>query len=132
MISFIKKHTTIQIILLSIVIFIIDFLFLKALNKNTNTFFIYSIHLLISFFAFFSIIIVSILKQISKKNINNVGFVFLFITSSKMLFAYLFLKPILNANTITASTEKINFFVIFILFLAIETMLTIRILNNKQ
>lgn len=129
--NFIKKNTTIQIILLSIIIFIIDFLLLKVLNKNTKTF-IYSTHLLICFFAIFSIIIVSLLKQISKKNINNVGFVFLFVTTSKMFFAYLFLKPILNSNAISASSEKINFFIIFILFLAIETTLTIRILNNKQ
>jgi hypothetical protein len=129
--SLIKKNTTFQIILLSIIIFIIDFLLLKVLNKNTKTF-IYSIHLLISFFAILSIIIVILLKQISKKNINNVGFVFLFVTTSKMFFAYLFLKPILNSSAISASSEKINFFIIFILFLAIETTLTIRILNNKQ
>jgi hypothetical protein len=49
-----------------------------------------------------------------------------------MLVAYIFVKPILNLNLPKTPIEKINFFVIFIYFLAIETLVTIRILNNKQ
>jgi hypothetical protein len=49
-----------------------------------------------------------------------------------MGFCYLILKPILQLNTHDNSLEKINFFMIFALFLTIETVLTIRILNRKQ
>jgi hypothetical protein len=49
-----------------------------------------------------------------------------------MIFLFLILKPILKSNTAENTLEKMNFFVIFMLFLAIETILTIRILNEKQ
>lgn len=49
-----------------------------------------------------------------------------------MAIAYLFMKPILSSQSTFSGTEKINFFIIFILFLIIETILTIRMLNNKQ
>jgi hypothetical protein len=49
-----------------------------------------------------------------------------------MAIAYAFLTPILNTEVQNGTFEKSNFFVVFALFLAIETMVTIRILNNKQ
>jgi hypothetical protein len=45
--------------------------------------------------------------------------------------AYLFLKPILHTNLPHSGFEKATFLVVFLLFLAIETLLTIRIINNK-
>jgi hypothetical protein len=48
-----------------------------------------------------------------------------------MAVSYFIVRPILNSpleNTI----EKANFFFIFILFLTIETLITIRLLNKKQ
>jgi hypothetical protein len=55
-------------------------------------------------------------------------------TSIKMVFCYLILKPILHIVTYNNTIEKVNFFGMFILFLLIETVLTIRILkkNNKS
>ena len=106
-------------------------LFLFFPNQLENDF-IYSTHLLYTFFYLFSVIIIFILIEVNKKNINNVGFTFMLITSIKMAIAYFFMQPILNSQSIFAGLEKINFFVIFILFLIIETTVTIRILNNKQ
>jgi hypothetical protein len=42
------------------------------------------------------------------------------------------LHPILAISLPKTAIEKINFFVVFIYFLAIETLATIRILNNTQ
>ncbi len=125
-----NKNIVIQILLFSFAVYGIDYLVLKLLNKSLDTF-IYPLPLLISFFGFFSLSIVLFLNKISKTNLNNVGFTFLFLTCLKMVFAFVFLKPILNATSIYAASEKINFFIIFILFLAIETIITIRILNKK-
>lgn len=104
------------------------FLIPKTFEDN----FVYSIPLLYAFFAVCSLLIVGILIKIKERSIDNVGYTFLFLTSLKMLAAYLLLQPILNVVLPKTPTEKINFFIIFIYFLAIETMLTIRILNNKQ
>ncbi|WP_284650965.1 hypothetical protein [Flavobacterium terrisoli] len=94
--------------------------------------FIYSIPLLYLFFFFFSAQMILILEKIKQTNINSVGYAFLFITTMKMVIAYLFLKPILAANLPKTPTEKMSFFIIFIYFLTIETFVIIRILNNKQ
>jgi len=93
---------------------------------------IYSIPVLYSLFYLFTAIILFVLIEIKKRSIDNVGFTFMFLTSIKMGIAYFLMQPILNSDTIFAFSEKINFFVIFILFLIIETLVTIRILNNKQ
>lgn len=94
--------------------------------------FIYSIPLLYLFFFFFSALLVLILQRVQRSNINSVGYTFLLLTTVKMAIAFVFLKPILSLNLPKTPTEKASFFIIFIYFLTIETLVTIRILNNKQ
>lgn len=106
--------------------------FLLFADNNFEASCIYSLHLLYVFFFVFTAAILFILIKIKAKDINNVGFTFMFLTSLKMAIAYFFMQPILNSESIFVQYEKINFFVIFILFLIIETSVTIRILNNKQ
>ncbi|RXR33595.1 hypothetical protein EQG68_05050 [Flavobacterium piscinae] len=100
---------------------------LKAAAQN----FYWSIPVLYLIYFVFSKIILFLLVQVSTKNFDNVGMTFLVITSAKMAVSYFIVRPILNSpleNTI----EKANFFFIFILFLTIETLITIRLLNKKQ
>lgn len=94
--------------------------------------FIYSVELLYLFFFIASTLIIGILILVNRKNIDHVGFTFLFLTVAKMGIAFFFMQSILKVQAIHQPTEKINFFVIFILFLAIETVIAVRILNNKQ
>lgn len=107
-------------------------LFYLLVPKEYENEFVYSLPLLYAFFGIFALIIVSILLKIRQKNINNVGFTFLLLTSVKMVTAYVFLRQILATALPQTQTEKMNFFVIFLYFLAVETLVTIRILNNKQ
>ena len=102
------------------------------LEEGIENQFVYSISLLYCFFFAFSAIILFALIQIRQQNINNVGYTFLLLTSIKMAGAYFFLKPILNSHSGAAKIEKFHFFGIFILFLIIETIMSIKILNNKQ
>ena len=92
----------------------------------------YTIGTLYTIFTLFSVFIISILIHIGRKSIDNVGYTFLLITSVKMVAAYFLLRPILASDSDSAKFEKFNFFIIFLLFLAIETIISIRILNNKQ
>jgi hypothetical protein len=70
---------------------------------------------------------------VSIKNKDNVGMSFIIMTTLKIILSVIIVRPILhNATSDTIKLEKINFFIIFIFFLAIETILTIRILNSKQ
>lgn len=107
-------------------------LFWLWVPKGYEAHFVYSLPLLYACFASFSLVIVLILQIVKEKSIDNVGFTYLFLTGLKMVVAYVFMLPILALHLAKTPTEKMSFFGVFIYFLAIETLVTIRILNNKQ
>lgn len=89
----------------------------------------YSLENLYGVFFVFTLVILTTLLIVKDKNLDYVGMTFLLITSVKMGVSFFIVRPIL-AETNQNLVEKINFFVIFILFLAIETIITIRLLNK--
>ena len=126
-------QSILQLFLYSISAFVVHKLFFYFSNYELiENQFQYSIFTLYSFFFFCALIIIVLLFFIRRKEINNVGNSFMLLTILQMPFAYYFLHSILNSSSKNASFEKINFFVIFLSFLAIETIVSIRILNNKQ
>lgn len=128
-----KFKSIFTLLLLGVIGFIVHkTLFHFFVPKEFESGFIYSIELLYLFFFFFSAMLILILDKIKEKSINSVGYTFLLLTTFKMGIAFLFLKPILAGSLPKTPTEKMSFFIIFIYFLAIETYVTIRILNNKQ
>jgi hypothetical protein len=92
----------------------------------------YSLEELYLFFLILSMIIFKILLKIKEKSFDNVGMSFLLATSIKMVFCYLILRPLLQIPKANNATERINFLILFIVFLAIETLFTIRLVNEKQ
>ena len=128
-----KVKSLFIVIFLAFVGFVINKIaFYLFVPKVIEVQFLYSIPLLYISFCLSSLLIVFILYRIKKVSIDNVGYSYLFLTSLKMVVLYLFLRPILASNLPKTPTEKMNFFILFIYFLAIETFVTIRILNNKQ
>jgi hypothetical protein len=102
-----------------------------ALDINDTSFY-YSIETLYLLFLVLSIMVFVVLLKVKERSFDNVGMSFLLSTSIKMIVCYVILKPILQVTSEENTLEKINFFMMFIIFLAIETILTIRILNEKQ
>jgi hypothetical protein len=96
------------------------------------TTFTYSLVSLYVLFGVFSIGVLVTVFQVRKRNFDLVGMSFLIATTVKLMVCSLFLRPILKSVSASAAIEKINFFVLFIVFLAIETVVTILILNEKQ
>lgn len=92
----------------------------------------YSLEIL--YFSFFAIssLLYLILLVVKKKNFEIVGMAFLFGTFTQMLLAYLFLQPILKNKTGESDVEKVSFFITFVLFLLFQTLLTVRLLNEKR
>ena len=125
--------TFLHLFIISIIAFVINFFLVEnVVPKLELTNWTYSIVNLYVLFFLFSVAIMSLLLFVRNKNLDNVGYTYLIVTSIKMGVAYFLLRPILATTTVNNATEKINFFIVFIWFLAIETLLTIRILNNKQ
>ncbi|WP_333599045.1 hypothetical protein [Flavobacterium sp.] len=129
-----KKYHSLFIVLLASIIGLIihKIIFYWFVPGVFESNFVYSIPSLYVFFGVFALLIVFVLRIVKEKSIDNVGYTFLLLTTLKMAVAYAFLQPILEANLAKTPTEKMSFFSIFIYFLAIETIVTIRILNNKQ
>lgn len=128
-----KYKPVLEVFFLSVIAFFIHELFFfftdKASIKNE---FMYSVPVLYLFFLVCSVIILFMLIRRKEKNIDSVGQTFLLLTSLKMVIAYILLHPILQSTNKLLTPEKINFFIIFAIFLTIETVVTIRILNKKQ
>jgi hypothetical protein len=75
------------------------------------------------------IYIISIL--ISKKNFDVVGMSFMLMTSVKTIVFYVLIRSVVKGISEINHIEKINFMITFFLFLAIETVFVIRLLNPK-
>lgn len=92
----------------------------------------YSLEELYMLFSVLSAVVLFVLLKVKERSFDNVGMSFLLSTSIKMVVCYLILRPVLQASGENSGIEKKNFFAMFILFLAMETILTIRILNKNQ
>ena len=129
-----KKHTSLFILLTATIVglFVHKLLSHFIIPKQYEDHFVYSTPMLYGFFMLFSLIIVFTLQKVKEVMMNSVGYAFFAFTTLKMAIAYMLLRPIIQTHLPKTPAEKMNFFIVFIYFLAIETILTIRILNNKQ
>lgn len=109
-----------------------DSLFYLLGFASREKLFKYSITFLFSLFTLFSILIIALLLLVKIKNFDSVGYAFMALTSLKIGLLLFWVRPILKSTLANAQFEKGNFLMIFALFLAIETLVAIRILNNKQ
>ena len=131
--NFKKYQPLMEVTLLSILVYLAHKLvfFLNENNPNLQGFH-FPIEVVYGFFFVCSLLIILILIKVNEKNIDSVGYTFLLVTCIKMALSYVVLSPILNSGNLNLRTEKIDFFIIFALFLTIETIVTVRILNIKQ
>jgi hypothetical protein len=130
----IKKYQAVfEVLFVSVILYAAHKLFFVIKESHAESLsFYYPLEIIYAFFACSALGIIFILIKVKEKNIDNVGYTFLALTCFKMLLSYVILAPILNASKPNAAFEKINFFVVFALFLAIETVATIRLLNKNQ
>mgnify|MGYP003440730880 FL=1 len=128
-----KYQAILEVLLASIVLYIGHklFFFFSKYNEISHSF-NYSIETLYLFFTICSLILLFILIKVKEKNIDNVGHTYLLLTFIIMALSYFFLYTILKDTHEYSKIEKINFFIIFALFLATETTISIRLLNKNQ
>jgi hypothetical protein len=93
--------------------------------------FYYSLEFLYAFFTGMGVLIILALIMVFQNFQEFVGIAFLAVTTINMLFSYIVVRPILAKTTENIKVEKVNFFVIFLLFLVIEMVLTAKMLNNS-
>lgn len=128
-----QYQPVLSVIVISVIALLIHkTLFYLFLPNNLESDFVYTLPKLYGFFFLLSALILVILIKVSQASMTNVGLTFILLTTFKMGIAFVFLKPILNTNLPHTGLEKANFLIVFLLFLTIETVITIRLINNKQ
>lgn len=127
----VNKTLFLVLIPLTVLFYLVHIQALHSIGVKPSTFY-YSLELEYCCFPFATAVIVFVLQKSKQKNFDTVGLIFLWITSIKMIACFFAVRPILQLESPTASIEKINFFVIFILFLAIESAITINLLIEKK
>lgn len=129
-----KKSTYrifITTILIALVLFLANMLLYNIPGIDFSAAgFVYPLYVTYFIFLSLTLIILAVLVYVAAKKKEQLGYAFLFLTAVKMAISYVLVLPILE-KTIEGNTEKTNFFIIFILFLAIEAYYTARLLNNK-
>lgn len=126
-----KNYKTYLFLVISVLIaYVLHKLGFYLFKVNPEQFY-YSLEKLYAIFFLMSFIIILIVLKISERNFDQVGMSFLLLTTFKIFFYYLLLKPILKIRHYDITMEKMNFFGMFVLFLTIETIVTIRILSKK-
>jgi hypothetical protein len=124
------NKSLLHLITIAAIVYSLHKLVFFLFNLDTTSF-QYSLEFLYIQFLGLSILVFKVLLKVKEKSFDNVGMSFLAATSVKMVFCYIILRPLLQVVEHTNKIEKINFFMIFFIFLSIETVLTIRILNEK-
>jgi hypothetical protein len=128
-----KFQPLLEVLIAAILCFGIHNLFFYYHQNNPNyQHFQFTLTAIYGFFLTCSIAIILLLLFVKERSIDNVGFTFLFATCLKIGISFALLMPILNSKISNIGYEKINFFIVFALFLSIETSVAIRILNNNQ
>ena len=78
-----------------------------------------------------SVFILFALMQVEKKAKEQLGYVFLGLTSAKVIISYLIAKQFLFQGAIIEKEIKINFFIAFMFLLCLDAYFVIRFLNKK-
>lgn len=131
-IMLLKNHKPIlHLFFLSVAAYIVHkamFLFFNIQDQNFH----YSLEFLYMIFLAFATVLFLILLKFKTTHFDNIGMLFMGGTFIQMFFLYIVLRPVLVDKLQNMVVEKINFFITFILFLLFETLLTIRLLNEKR
>ena len=126
-----KLQYLIQFLIFIGTLVVFDSSILYFFFKNEQELFHFENYKVITLFTSLSFIVCATSYYFYKKNFDIVGYVFLFLTMVKMISLLFISKTLLTSNTIL-DFEKYHFFVLFFLFLLVETYLTILLLNKKQ
>lgn len=115
------------LVILSLIGFVLNKAILYLIFPKEN--YCFSLPTYFITFTIIAALLVTILFFIGKRELMYVGYSFLWFTVLQMTICGILVKTILLS---ISKTERINFFIMCLYFLAIETFLSIKILNKPQ
>ncbi|MFT7350720.1 MAG: hypothetical protein ACI9XR_000436 [Flavobacterium sp.] len=129
-------HYTSKIIL-STISFTLLFYFLNLVTLHSLEYsqalflYLFPLEQIFITFSILAIIVLFVLHIVEKKNKDIVGMVFLIASSIQIGVLYFIFRKVISSSNLN-TIERINFFVLFFLFLTFETLIIIQLLNKKQ
>ncbi|HEX8269302.1 MAG TPA: hypothetical protein VF581_05370 [Flavobacterium sp.] len=119
-----------EVIILAVVSFLLHILLFYVLGIETRGF-TYSILQQYTWFLAGSLFTTLVVIFVRQRNIDSVGSTMMLLTCGKMVPAYMVMHPVITLNDAGHSAEKVNFLIIFGIFLIIDTLIAIRLLNRN-
>lgn len=117
-------------VLVVCLVYAIHQLLFQCMSVDTQIF-TYSLEELYLGFSAISLVVLLVLLLISKRDMHLVGMTFMLLTTFKMIGCYALANFVLYKSK-EITPEKWNFFALFMVFLVLETVFTIKILNPKK
>jgi hypothetical protein len=129
-------HYTSKIILSTIsftlLLYFLNLVTLHSLEYSQALFlYLFPLEQIFITFSILAIIVLFVLHIVEKKNKDIVGMVFLIASSIQIGVLYFIFRKVISSENLN-TIERINFFVLFFLFLTFETLIIIQLLNKKQ
>jgi hypothetical protein len=119
-----------ELLVMAATAFAVHFFLVNWKWEIESIYFRYSVAMLYGIFFTFSLLITLFLIYIKQKNLNSVGNVFMLLTCLQAGFAFMLLHPILSDPHPYVASEKAHFYAVFAVFLTIETIVSVRMLNK--
>ncbi|WP_298149981.1 hypothetical protein [Flavobacterium sp.] len=119
-------------VVISAALLLVHKLVLSTYFKNEESKFTFSIWEMYAFFGTCFAIIMLVSVFVKKYSINSFGQSIMLMTFIEMGLCFALFFPGLENEGSGMSFEKSSFLIVFLLFLAIETILAIRLLNKNQ
>ena len=124
------KKSAIQLVLFTLILFVIHNLtihnFFEAFDFYFDTWKIYVFH-------FVTVLgVIYLLYKRSKTKPKSVFYVFIALSTLKMLAAIIFLSPLFFSKEVDAIAPVFGFFIPYFLYLAVESVIALRILNAQN
>lgn len=130
----IKKYYPLLLVLLSTIL-------LYAIHKSAVVFsgwkelfsgFHYSLEMLYLAFGLASLLIVFLLIKVKERNFDQIGLAFMALITIKMFVFYFVFRPVISSKASETDWERVNFIVLFMTFLILETVVSAQILKSSE
>jgi hypothetical protein len=112
----------------SIVLFVAQYFVMEALSDKLN--FFYSVWSIYIFNIIATVVVYLLLIFVHNKAASYTGFAFLGASFFRMMFAIIFLIPLIKAGVKNPIIDLGAFFIPYFLFLLFETYFTVRLINK--
>lgn len=132
--NFTQKYRPLFLTLISVVLMYVIHKSLIFLLEWNSVFegFRFSLEKLYLCFGLASLLIIFVLLKVKERNFDQIGMAFMGLITVKMFVFYFVFKSVISSKASDIEWERINFIVLFMAFLILETVVSAQILKSSE